>query len=220
MRFNPDEYVSVAERIEKFYSKFPEGRILTAIVEQDAERGYVIFRAEVYRGTLADMTVEQPAATGHASELKGGNGANSTSHIENAETSAIGRALANLGFEVKRQGGGNGSRGGAREARRAEPQGAQAQPANGAASLEERKAEAAHIVAAGGVEEMVAGEHWKVKAAGPGGRPVNYPVTRKPGDNFAACACPDYRAHADAGDAGYKCVHKLAVVEFTGAKKA
>ena len=27
MRFNPDEYITVSERIEKFYAKFPQGRI-------------------------------------------------------------------------------------------------------------------------------------------------------------------------------------------------
>src|SRR5262249_28745958 len=45
----------------------------------------------------------QPSATGHAFEQRGvGSRANRTSHIENCETSAIGRALAMLGFEVER----------------------------------------------------------------------------------------------------------------------
>jgi hypothetical protein len=101
MRFNPDEYIGVHERIEKFYVQFPEGRINTAIVDHVAETGFILMRAEVYRGPDDAM----PAATGHTCETKGGNGANQTSHVENAETSAVGRALMLLGFEVKRQNG-------------------------------------------------------------------------------------------------------------------
>lgn len=206
MRFNPEEYIGVSERIAAFYAKFPEGRILTAVVEHSFDTGQVMVRAEVYRN--AEDTL--PAATGHAYETKGGQGANQTSHVENAETSAVGRAIANLGFEVKRQGG-NSSRGGAREAGRAEPKGVQAPPAGGG-TLDERKARAAEIVAAGGVSEVKAGEQWRVKTD-ENGRAVTFNVLKRPGDNFASCGCPDYRAHAES-DPGYKCVHKVAVVEF------
>ncbi len=41
MRFNPDEYVTVHERIEKFYEKYPQGRITTTILEHSAETGFV-----------------------------------------------------------------------------------------------------------------------------------------------------------------------------------
>lgn len=51
------------------------------------------------------------------------------------------------------------------------------------------------------------------------GRSVTFNVQKKSGDNFASCGCPDYRAHSVEGDAGYKCVHKLAVVEHGAAKK-
>ena len=98
-RANPiQDYVTVAERIEKFYQRYPEGRIITHIVEHDAERGFILIRAEVYRN--ADDTL--PAATGHAYELKTEGYIQRTSYIEVGETSAVGRALAMAGFEVKR----------------------------------------------------------------------------------------------------------------------
>ncbi len=91
-------YVPVAERIEKFHERYPEGRILTTIVEHDIETGFILMRAEVYRNN-DDAT---PAATGHAYEVRGESFVNKTSYIENAETGSVGRALAILGFEVKR----------------------------------------------------------------------------------------------------------------------
>jgi hypothetical protein len=93
-----EDYVPVAERLEKFYQTFPEGRVTTAIVEHSSESGFVLMRAEVYRS--ADDAA--PAATGHAFEVRGESYVNKTSYVENAETSAVGRALALLGFEVKR----------------------------------------------------------------------------------------------------------------------
>jgi hypothetical protein len=93
-----EDYVPVAERLEKFYERFPDGRITTSIVEHNLESGFVLMRAEVYRSP----DDAQPAATGHAFEVRGESFVNKTSYIENAETSSVGRALAMLGFEVKR----------------------------------------------------------------------------------------------------------------------
>ena len=93
-----DGYIPVAERIEKFYERFPEGRIVTEIIEHDRESGFILMRASVYR--QADDA--QPAATGHAFEVRGESYVNKTSYAENCETGAVGRALALLGFEVKR----------------------------------------------------------------------------------------------------------------------
>jgi hypothetical protein len=98
MRFNPDEYITVHERIEKFYAKHPQGRILTSIVEHNAETGFVLVRAEVYR----DPEDALPAATGHAYELRSAGHVQQGSYVEVGETSAVGRALALLGFEVRR----------------------------------------------------------------------------------------------------------------------
>ncbi|HEY0099437.1 MAG TPA: hypothetical protein VGB76_10860, partial [Pyrinomonadaceae bacterium] len=93
-----EDYVPVAERLEKFYERFPDGRVITNIIEHNLESGFVLMRAEVYRSP--DDT--QPAATGHAFEVRGESYVNKTSYIENCETGAVGRALALLGFEVKR----------------------------------------------------------------------------------------------------------------------
>jgi hypothetical protein len=98
MRFNPDEYITVHERIEKFYAKWPSGRILTSIVEHNAETGFVLVRAEVYR----EPDDALPAATGHAYELKSAGHVQAGSYVEVCETSSVGRALALLGFEVRR----------------------------------------------------------------------------------------------------------------------
>ncbi len=93
-----DNYVTVAERIEKFYARYPEGRIITSILEHDAERGFILMRADIYRSP----DDAQPAATGHAFEYRDSGFVQKTSYIEVCETSCVGRALALCGFEVKR----------------------------------------------------------------------------------------------------------------------
>jgi hypothetical protein len=91
-------YVPVSERLEQFWRDCPEGRILTEIAEHDREAGFILIRASIYR-TRESHT---PAATGHAYEQRGDSHVNTTSYVENCETSAVGRALALLGYEIKR----------------------------------------------------------------------------------------------------------------------
>ncbi len=93
-----DNYVTVAERVAAFHQAYPTGRINTSIIQHDAESGFILMRAEVYRS--ADDA--SPSATGHAFEVRSESYVNRTSYIENAETSSVGRALALLGFEVRR----------------------------------------------------------------------------------------------------------------------
>ena len=90
--FNADQYATVADRIELFYSRFPEGRINTELVARDD--GEITFKASVYRSAAETLA----AATGWASEREGDGDVNTVACLENTETSAVGRALANLGF--------------------------------------------------------------------------------------------------------------------------
>ena len=95
MGYDVSDYVQVNERIEKFYEKYPEGSIQTEI--QSIVDGVVIIKAYAYR----DREDPRPA-TGHAYEKENSSFINKTSYIENCETSAVGRALAMLGFEIKK----------------------------------------------------------------------------------------------------------------------
>src|SRR6185312_2108311 len=95
--FNSDQYATVAERIELFYSRFPEGRINTELISRD--NGEITFKALVYRTASESLA----AATGWASEKEGDGDVNTVACLENTETSAIGRALANLGFTATSQ---------------------------------------------------------------------------------------------------------------------
>ncbi|HEX6252529.1 MAG TPA: hypothetical protein VFZ56_13995 [Gemmatimonadaceae bacterium] len=96
LSFNPAEYALVADRISLFYEQYPAGRIITRMISRDRD---VVFRAAVYR-MPDDRT---PAATGWASEREGDGDINMVACVENTETSAIGRALANLGFTASRK---------------------------------------------------------------------------------------------------------------------
>jgi hypothetical protein len=96
-RFDRDDYAPVADRIALFYERFPMGRIETHLIDR-SERG-VVFRAAVYRGP----DEPRPAATGWAAEREGDGEINTVACLENTETSAVGRALANLGFTASRQ---------------------------------------------------------------------------------------------------------------------
>lgn len=91
---NPDysDYAPVAERITSFYQRYPTGRIITKLRSRSERE--VTFEAMVYRSP-EDL---KPAATGWASEREGDGEINEVACLENTETSAIGRALANLGF--------------------------------------------------------------------------------------------------------------------------
>ena len=93
--FNLDNYETVEDRLVKFWADHTDGRINTSIHYYDDTR--ILVRAEIY----FDREDVRPVATGYAEELRGASPVNRTSHAENAETSAIGRALANCGYAAK-----------------------------------------------------------------------------------------------------------------------
>jgi hypothetical protein len=93
--FNLDDYETVEERLVKFWKDHADGQIHTRLLENSASR--FIVEASIYR-TEADA---RPWTTGLAEETVQGRGVNATSALENCETSAIGRALANAGYATK-----------------------------------------------------------------------------------------------------------------------
>jgi hypothetical protein len=84
------EYQTVALRVQKFREAHPEWELSTEIIE--ANEKFVIMQARIYN------TDGKCIATGHAEEFRAASQINSTSALENAETSAIGRALAAAGW--------------------------------------------------------------------------------------------------------------------------
>ena len=83
------EYAMVHERVKAFCGTYANGQILTEIVKDNA--GHVIFKAHA----VVDNIIR---GTGHAHELEGSTNINNTSHYEACETSAVGRALAFMGY--------------------------------------------------------------------------------------------------------------------------
>ena len=96
--FDLSMYETVDQRLEKFWVKYPDGAILTELVAYKDDR--YIFKASVYK-TYADPL---PFATGFAEETVSGRGVNATSACENAESSAIGRALHTGGISKHSEG--------------------------------------------------------------------------------------------------------------------
>ena len=96
--FNLENYETVDERLEKFWEKYPDGRIATELVS--AQEGRYIVQAFIYK-TYADSVA---FATGLAEETISTRGVNATSACENAESSAIGRALHTGGISKHSEG--------------------------------------------------------------------------------------------------------------------
>jgi hypothetical protein len=95
--FDVGEYAPVADRITLFYARFPTGRIITRLISRTEHE--ITVQAFVFRS----LEEERPSATGLASERIGDGDVNTVACLENTETSAIGRALANLGLTASAQ---------------------------------------------------------------------------------------------------------------------
>jgi hypothetical protein len=93
--FNLADYEPVEVRLEKFIKDYPDFRVSTELEVVDANR-YIV-KAYLYK----DSTDAVAWATGLAEETVTSRGVNQTSALENCETSAIGRALANAGYAPK-----------------------------------------------------------------------------------------------------------------------
>lgn len=101
MAFDLSNYEDVDTRIHRFWETNSNGRIATDIVyqgySQEGQLKQVIVRARVWK----DKTSGKPDAVDFAEELLGSTPVNRASFVENAVTSAIGRALATLGMSKK-----------------------------------------------------------------------------------------------------------------------
>jgi hypothetical protein len=93
--FNLADYETVEVRLEKFIKDYADFRISTEL--EVVEKDRYIVKAYLYK-TANDSVAW---ATGYAEEKITDRGVNSTSALENCETSAIGRALANAGYAAK-----------------------------------------------------------------------------------------------------------------------
>ena len=93
--FNLADYEPVEVRLEKFIKDYPAFRISTELEVVEATR-YIV-KAYLFKNAEDGVAW----ATGYAEETVTSRGVNQTSALENCETSAIGRALANAGYAPK-----------------------------------------------------------------------------------------------------------------------
>lgn len=83
-------YRTVALRLHQFREEHPDWSVYVKILHEDADTVRM-------RAVIRDAS-RRLISTGMASETRTGSRINQTSHIENCETSAIGRALAFAGY--------------------------------------------------------------------------------------------------------------------------
>jgi hypothetical protein len=103
-RFNLADYETVEERLKRFYSDHPDGRIITeneTIPEYRSEKLWVVKSLVFFSGE--DLERGCPKATGLAYEVDSASGPQQSSALEVCETSSIGRALANAGYSGNRR---------------------------------------------------------------------------------------------------------------------
>lgn len=102
MKFNLEDYEPVEDRIKRFYKDHKDGRIITFLRSEPNNEEYAVFEAQIFIG-------EEMKSTGWAQEIrdvelkktrdgKTYESVNYSAWLENAETSAIGRALANFNY--------------------------------------------------------------------------------------------------------------------------
>jgi len=116
MGFNLNDYQTVAERLDEAIKAHPDMRVITNMEHLERVNGkpmHVIFKAEIWLGTTL-------VSTGWADETIDSSPVNRNFFIPNAETSSIGRALANMGFQGKNPAATRPSRNEMEKVRRAE----------------------------------------------------------------------------------------------------
>ena len=96
MKFDLSQYATVEERLTQFWSDHPDGAVITEIAHR--EENIIVFKAYIYFERGGDLV-----STGFAEEVRDASPVNRTSFVENAETSAIGRGLANANYAMKKR---------------------------------------------------------------------------------------------------------------------
>ena len=100
-KFKMEDYDPVETRVKRFYGEHADGGIRTSLLTTPDNMDYVVVRAEVWIGDslratgLAQEIRDKELSQGKFGEYES---VNYTSWLENAETSAIGRALANFNY--------------------------------------------------------------------------------------------------------------------------
>jgi hypothetical protein len=98
MAFDLSNYETVEQRLVRWWAAYPNGRVYTCMMNYTGDA--CVFYCELY----ADKDDKVPVATGYAEEIKTDRGVNATSFVENCETSAIGRAIANCPLQAPASG--------------------------------------------------------------------------------------------------------------------
>lgn len=89
------DYVLVSDRILAFNQEYPKGSITTTLVSSPESQTFII-KATV----IPDVDTPQRQFTGYSQATIGQGMVNQTAALENAETSAVGRALGMMGIGV------------------------------------------------------------------------------------------------------------------------
>jgi hypothetical protein len=97
--FNLDDYEDVAARVLRFQKTYPEGRIVTDVIEFNAEKEYILICAQVYRNSSDTLPAGVDYALGVASTY---NASMRKFYCEDTCSSAIGRALSLVLETVKK----------------------------------------------------------------------------------------------------------------------
>ena len=96
--FDLSQYQTVQERIDLFWTLYPQGRFNLEIVTMTPEQ--VVIKSEVW----TDIAEEKPRAVDFAEERFGSSPVNKSSFIENCSTSSLGRAISQLGGQLSPKG--------------------------------------------------------------------------------------------------------------------
>jgi hypothetical protein len=96
--FDLSQYQTVQERVDLFWERYPQGRFNLDIITVSEQQ--VIIKAEVW----TDWAEDKPRAVDYAEERFGSSPVNKTSFIENCASSALGRAISQLGGNLSPKG--------------------------------------------------------------------------------------------------------------------